>query len=163
MKLWRIASKTRSRLANDLSGTGAALFPGRWNTYQQPVLYCSPSIALAVLETAAHINDAGLPLNRFLVSIDVPAAVWAQHEVADIAKLPKGWSSIPAGQTSAKFGSDWLTSQRSPILLVPSVIVPEECVALINPLHPAASKISAQVVRPFEYSALFRSGQGKQG
>jgi len=46
---------------------------------------------------------------------------------------------------------------RSPILLVPSVIVPEEFAALINPMHPASAKITAKVIRPFEYNKLFRS------
>lgn len=159
MKLWRIATETRTYKATDLSGEGAALHPGRWNEVQQPVVYCSPSIALAVLETAAHINDMGLPLNRFLVEIDVPDSVWNLHEVATPSSLPAAWSSIPAGSASAKFGSKWLSSLRSPILLVPSVIVPEEFAALINPLHPEAAKISAKAIRRFEYNTLFRSRQ----
>ncbi len=112
---------------------------------------------MAVLETAAHIDDSGLPLNRYLVEIDVPDNVWAQCEKVDIAKLPATWAAIPAGQASVKIGSDWLRSLRSPILLVPSVIVPEEWVSLLNPKHPDASKISANVVRLFEYNRLFRS------
>jgi hypothetical protein len=42
-------------------------------------------------------------------------------------------------------------------LLVPSVIVPEEFAALINPMHPASAKITAKVIRPFEYNKLFRA------
>jgi hypothetical protein len=45
---------------------------------------------------------------------------------------------------------------RSPVLLVPSVIVPEEPVALINPEHVMAAGIKARVVRRFEYNRLFR-------
>jgi len=60
--LWRIATETRSYRADDLSGAGAAISPGRWNDTGEPVLYTAPSIALAVLETAAHLDDAGLPL-----------------------------------------------------------------------------------------------------
>ncbi|HEY8358176.1 MAG TPA: hypothetical protein VIL30_12010, partial [Ramlibacter sp.] len=44
----------------------------------------------------------------------------------------------------------------SAVLLVPSVIVPEEHAALINPVHPDMARIKATVVRPFEYSRLFR-------
>ena len=117
----------------------------------------APTIAIAVLETAAHIDDAGLPLNRFLIEIDVPDDVWLMHEVATLASLPPAWAAIPAGGASVKVGSSWLTSLRSPILLVPSVIVPEEFAALINPMHPASAKITAKVIRPFEYNKLFRS------
>lgn len=158
MKLWRIAAETRKYPATDLSGGGAAAHPGRWNEERQPVVYCAPTIAIAVLETAAHLDDAGLPLNRFLIEIDVPDDIWAQREQAPAATLPAAWSAIPAGLASVQFGSAWITSQRSPIVLVPSVIVPEEFAALINPVHPAAGRIAARVVRVFEYNRLFRAG-----
>ena len=157
MKLWRIAAETRSYPADSLSGGGAAVSPGRWNEQKQAVVYSAPTIAIAVLETAAHIDDAGLPLNRFLVEIDVPDEVGALHEEVKPAALPPAWSAIPAGRASVHFGADWLTSLRTPILLVPSVIVPEEPAALINTLHPMSCKITAKVVRPFEYNKLFRA------
>ena len=157
MKLWRIAAETREYNADDLSGGGAAKNPGRWNSDKELVIYSAPAIAMAVLETAAHVDDAGLPLNRYLVEIDVPDDVWAQREEMDISKLPVTWSAIPAGRASVKVGSDWLTSLRSPILMVPSVIVPEEWASLINPRHGEARKITAKVIRPFEYNRLFRA------
>ena len=156
MKLWRIAAETRKYSATDLSGAGAANKPGRWNDHKEPVVYSAPTIAMAVLETAAHIDDSGLPLNRYLVEIDVPDDVWGQREEIDSAKLPPTWAAIPAGRASVKVGSDWLSSLRSPILMLPSVIVPEEWISLINPKHPKASRIKAKVVRPFEYNRLFR-------
>lgn len=157
MKLWRIAAETRKYLATDLSGGGAANSPGRWNDDKEPVVYSAPAIAMAVLETAAHVDDSGLPLNRYLVEIDVPDDVWAQREEIDIAKLPLTWAAIPAGRASVKVGSNWLSSLKSPILMVPSVIVPEEWVSLINPKHSEASRITAKVVRLFEYNRLIRS------
>jgi RES domain-containing protein len=155
--LWRIATETRRYAATDLSGAGAARSPGRWNDDGQPVVYAAVSIALAVLETAAHINDKGLPLNRFLVRIDVPPAVWDAREELPAAALPPSWAAIPAGSASVKVGSEWRASLSSAILLVPSVIVPEEYAALINPAHADAAKFSATVVRPFEYNRLFRA------
>ena len=157
MRLWRIAAETRKYPATDLSGAGAAEYPGRWNDIKEPVVYCAPTIAMAVLETAAHIDDLGLPLNRFLVVIEVPDTVWARREEIDAAALPPTWAAIPAGRASVRIGSDWLASRRSPILVVPSVIVPEEWAALINPRHPNASTITASAVRRFEYDRLFRS------
>jgi RES domain-containing protein len=155
--LWRVAAETRKYAADDLSGGGAAAHPGRWNEAKQPVVYAAPTIAMAVLETAAHVDAGGLPLNRFLVRIDVPEGDWMAREELDPAKLPPAWSAIPAGRTSVKIGTDWLTSARTLILLVPSVIVPEERAALINPLHFNAKKLSASVVRTFAYDTLFRS------
>jgi RES domain-containing protein len=156
MILWRIATETRKYPADDMSGGGAALYPGRWNEERQPVVYATLAVSLAVLETAAHIADAGLPLNRFLIRIDVPTRVWNAREQIDAGSLPATWAAIPAGKASARFGADWIRSGRSAILLVPSVIVPEEWVALVNPAHGDAVKLKAQVVRAFEYNRLFR-------
>lgn len=156
MRLWRIAAETRKHPADDLSGAGAASSPGRWNDDGEAVVYCAPAIAMAVLETAAHIDDAGLPLNRFLVEINVPGKVWRQREEIGPGKLPAGWAAIPAGRASIEVGSKWLASLRTPILMLPSVIVPEERIALFNPQHSAATTITAQTLRPFEYNRLFR-------
>ena len=156
MLLWRIAAQTRRYAADDLSGAGAAKSPGRWNDDGQPVLYTAPTIGIAVLETAAHVDDAGLPLNRYLVRIEVPDAVWAAREVLDVAKLPVTWAAIPAGRASIQAGGEWLRGGRTAIFEVPSVIVPEESAALINPLHPDAKLLIAKIVRLFEYNRLFR-------
>ena len=156
MKLWRIAADTRKYPASDLSGGGAGKNPGRWNDTGEAVLYAAPTIAMAVLETAAHIDDTGLPLNRYLLELDVPDEVWNLREELDVAALPLAWSAIPAGQASVKVGSAWLTSLRTSILLVPSVVVPEERASLINPLHPECKLITARIVRLFEYNRLFR-------
>lgn len=157
MKLWRIAADTRKYPADDLSGGGAAKNPGRWNDSGEPVLYAAQTIAIAVLETAAHIDDAGLPLNRYLLELDVPDDIWDMREELDMAKLPLTWSAIPASNASVKIGSLWLASAQSAILLVPSVVVPEEQASLINPLHPDSRRITARIVRLFEYNRLFRS------
>ncbi len=156
MRLWRIAAETRKYGAADLSGAGAAKKPGRWNDYGEPVIYCAPTIAMAVLETGAHVDDAGLPLDRYLVQIEVPKTVWDKRETLAIGKLPIGWDAIPGGRASVEVGSKWLSSMRTAILLVPSVIVPEECNTLLNPKNPDAALISAKLLRRFEYNRLFR-------
>ena len=137
MVLWRIASETRRYGAADLSGAGVAAKPGRWNAVGEPVLYAAPTLALAVLETAAHIDDAGLPQNRFVVRIDVPDRIW---------------------RARTTLGSRWLREGASAVLEVPSVIVPEESVVVINAAHPDTTRLKASVVRPFEYQRLYRRG-----
>lgn len=156
VSLWRIATETRAYKATDLSGAGAALAPGRWNHDRQPVVYCAQTIALAVLETAAHLPDAGLPLNRFVVQITVPAPIWAERVILQPQDMDPACAAIPAGQASADIGANWLMSLSSALLLVPSVIVPEEAVVLINPAHPAADRITATALRVFDYGRLFR-------
>ena len=156
MILWRIAAETRKYAADDLGGAGAAKSPGRWNDEGQPAVYAAPTIAMAVLETAAHVDDAGLPLNKYLVRILVPDKIWAARVVLDVARLPVTWASIPAGRASVQAGSDWLRSLSSALLEVPSVIVPEESAVVVNPMHPEARQLTAKSIRLFEYNRLFR-------
>jgi RES domain-containing protein len=156
VRLWRIATETLDYKANDLSGAGAAKHPGRWNDAGEYVVYAAPSIAMAVLETAAHIDPAGLPLNRFLVAIDVPQKDWNARRELDTAALDAAWSAIPAGRASVEAGSAWYRSARSLILMVPSVIVPEERVAVINARHAAARGLVATTMRAFSYGTLYR-------
>lgn len=154
--LWRVAASTRTYGADDLSGTGAAARPGRWNDDGQKIVYCAQTPSLAVLETAAQVDSGGLPLNRFLVAIEVPDDVWARRDHLDLVTLDPSWSAIPAGLASVQVGAKWLLSMRTALLLVPSVIVYEEFAVLINPAHADAAGITAKVVRKFEYDLLFR-------
>jgi len=119
-------------------------------------LYTATTVSLATLETAAHVNPVGLPLNKFLVRIDVPLVTWSKREILEVSSLPPTWKAVPAGATSEATGSSWLRSQRSALLLVPSVIAPEEFCVLINPSHPQAKGIRAKVLRRMEYELLFR-------
>ncbi len=156
VSLWRIAAETRLYKADDLSGAGAAKHPGRWNEEGDAVVYASPSSALAVLETVAHLDDAGLPLNRFLVRIDVPDAAWSKRQRVEVADIDAGWRAIPTGRASARIGHEWVVANKSALLMVPSVIIEEEANVLINPRHSGAAGMRAVIVRLFEYNRLFR-------
>lgn len=54
-----------------MSGMGAKNTGGRWNPAGMAVTYSSESIALAVQEAVVYLRNGGLPLNRYLVRIDV--------------------------------------------------------------------------------------------
>ncbi|MEI9941631.1 MAG: RES domain-containing protein [Pseudomonadota bacterium] len=158
MIAYRVATETRKYGALDLSGLGAAVDPGRWNKPGQAVLYTALSAALAMLETVAHIDAAGLPLNKFMIEITIPDEVWARREVLDLARLDPTWKAVPAGLAGERAGSEWIDTRRSALLLVPSVIVPEESCLLVNPAHADAQTLSARVLRKVEYDSVFRSG-----
>ena len=149
--VWRIATDAPSYGADDLSGTGAKLTGGRWNEKDVPAVYSSESRALACLETMAHLNAGGLPLNRYLVEITIPDDVWSAREEHDAASLPVGWDARPSSRTSIGFGTKWLLGKRTPLLVVPSAVVFEEKNVLINPLHPASAGVNARKVRLWAY------------
>lgn len=147
-------------MPEDMTGAGAAVSPGRWNKDGARVIYASKTISLAVLETAAHINDAGLPLNKYVVSIDVPRDVWAARKTLPVSALPGGWDAIPHGMASIVTGSEWYDGCRDALIELPSVIVPEEKIVLINALHPDAARMTAAVTRKLQYNSLFRRMPG---
>lgn len=151
--VWRIAADTPAYTADDLGGAGALIQGGRWNEKGTPVVYASPSIALACLETLVHLAASGLPLNRYLVRIDVEDAVWSVRR--RLASPPVGWDAIPPGRVSIDVGQRWLSGNASLILEVPSAIVPEEFNILVNPKHPDAATLKATKVRKWTYDGRF--------
>lgn len=149
--LWRIGVDTPDYTADDTTGAGAKITGGRWNRKGNAVLYTSRSIALACLETVVHMKSGGLPLNRYLVRIQVPEEAWNARTVLTPPDLPVGWDALPEGKVSLDAGDAWITGAASPILLVPSVIVPEEPNVLVNPAHPLANGVKAEKVRRWLY------------
>jgi len=149
--LWRIAKHTATYAADDLTGGGAKITGGRWNRKGNAVLYTSRSIALATLETLAHTTDSIAVRNAFLVKITVPASVWRLRHTLEADGLPVTWKAEPAGSATLDLGDAWLEENATPLLAVPSVIVPEEHNVLINPRHPAAKRLHASILRQFVY------------
>ncbi|WP_334159289.1 RES family NAD+ phosphorylase [Oryzomicrobium sp.] len=152
---WRIGTDTPTYTAEDMGGIGAKTTGGRWNRQGTALVYTSSSRALSCLETVVHLSSGGLPLNRYLVQVDIPDDVWTKRDMVDRAALV-GWDAMPAGMVSLDFGDKWVSSGTSCLLEVPSAIVPEEANILINPAHPDAAKITAVKVRKWVYDARIK-------
>jgi RES domain-containing protein len=126
-----------------MDATGSTLYPGRWNTPSTPLLYCSEHYSTNMLEKLVH--GGRLPPNQHFVEITVDAG--ASYEVFPTAAHP-GWdAAIPT--VSQTYGSHWVTSQRSLILLAPSVVARMEKNVMINPAHPEfAAKVHVGLHEP---------------
>lgn len=155
--LWRIATDTPDYEADDLTGSGARKTGGRWNRPGDALVYASETRALCCLETIVHLNAGGLPLNRYLVSITVPAAIWRRARTEHPGTLPVGWDADPIGRASLQFGTAWIRSAATALLRVPSVIVPDEHNVLINPAHPDSAALVATKVRRWLYDPRLRN------
>lgn len=114
------------------------------------MLYAASSIALAALETLVHLPANGLPLNHYLVEVAILDETWEAREILDVTDMG-GWDAIPPGKTSIDFGDAWVGEQRSAVLVVPSVVVPEEHNILLNPTHPDMTRVEARTVRKWLY------------
>lgn len=105
------------------------------------------------METIVHLAGGDLPLNRYLVRIEVPEDLWSAAQALTPDDAPVGWDAVPAGKVSIDHGTGWLHNGTSLLLSVPSVIVPEERNVLINPAHPDIVRLGVTKMRKWLYDA----------
>lgn len=143
MLLYRISLCKR---ASDLSGTGAKLFGGRWNSAGVPMLYLASSRALAALEVLAHLTNIQDPETFCITVFDVP-----DHSIEAIDKhlLPKDWNSYPSPSSLKKMGDTFARNNKALLLKVPSVIVEDEYNYVLNVNHPDLLKVKIVGSKPF--------------
>jgi RES domain-containing protein len=116
-----------------------------------PMLYAASTIALTCLETIVHLDGmVPLPLNRYLVRIDVPETMW-RAAVAVNASAHVGWDALPSGIVSIGWGTRWCDDMTTVLARVPSVVVPEEFNVLINPRHSDMHRVKATKIRKWNY------------
>jgi RES domain-containing protein len=136
MRIWRISNYA------DLSGIGGLKVAGRWHEKGRQVVYAADHPSTALLEVLVHleIDVEDLPDRFQLIEIDVPTDLSiGSIEKADLEKLSLGWMEdvrISRGQALP-----WFQELRTPILRVPSAILPGVSNFLINPLHADAGRI----------------------
>ena len=135
MILYRIAN---CNYASDLSGTGARLYGGRWNSEGKAMLYLASSRALAVLEVLVHLNPLIIPDNFCLAEIEVPDN---SITLLDIALLPHNWQDVSAPALLKEIGDTFLKKQEYLLMRVPSAVVSAEYNYVLNPQHPEARNI----------------------
>jgi RES domain-containing protein len=144
MIVYRLSS---GEYRNDLSGTGAKLFGGRWNSTGLNALYTAEHISLAVLEILVHVKTYRQPLDYYLISIEIPEP--ANIITIDHSKLKRTWKDdFTYGQF---IGDEFLIAKQSLVLKVPSAIIEQEYNFLINPAHPDAKKLKIQSSKIFMF------------
>jgi RES domain-containing protein len=132
MLLYRIS---KSIYADDLAGTGAGLYGGRWNPKGLNMVYTAGSVALASLEYMAHnfhlMNVQDITLTIIRTAEDSPI------REPDSSEIPRNWNlKFKSSQYTQRIGARFLKQSEDYILKVPSVIVPMEYNYLLNPRHP---------------------------
>jgi RES domain-containing protein len=91
-----------------------------------------------------------------VVELDVPDEMWADRQVITAQDLPGGWDAIPEGLVSVQTGSSWYQAADAALLELPSAIIPEETIVLINVEHGDVQRIRARATRRMQYNLLFR-------
>jgi RES domain-containing protein len=155
---WRIVKSRYASTAFD--GEGARLYGGRWNSPGTRMVYTSSTISLAVLEVLVHLQEASLLSSYSLISADFDDAL---VERLERSRLPDGWRTYPAPSDLQRIGDEWVWSQRSALLEVPSVIVVRESNYLLNPAHPDFSSVVIGEPEPFTFDVRLLAGPDASG
>jgi len=154
MELYRIAQE---KFADDLSGNGAKIFGGRWNSEGLFALYTSSYRSLALLETLAHTPAKMLDQKVYiLITLSLPGNT--RIEVIDRNKLSPGWDAPDTRPLTKRLGDEFLKSKSSLLLAVPSVLMPEENNYLVNVLHPDMKKMKVIFKRRISFDKRLTSG-----
>ena len=143
--MYRLARKA---FKDDLNGTGAEKFGGRWNNIGVPMLYASEHQSLCVLEFAVHTHLTLLPKDLFMITLELPPD---KKAVTAAKGLPYNWHQTPHHNATQVFGDDFIREGAFLALRVPSAIVPGEFNLIINPNHALAEKIRIADAVPFAF------------
>jgi RES domain-containing protein len=127
IEAWRIVAEKHA--AEAMKGEGAKRFGGRWNSPGTPLIYAASSRSLAMLEILVHI-DPVIPYLFFPIRFHESLV-----ETMSLSMLSDGWDTEPPNVISKSIGDAWIAAASSPVLSVPSVIVPKETNYLLNPAH----------------------------
>ncbi|MBQ0050580.1 MAG: RES family NAD+ phosphorylase [Treponema sp.] len=148
MVVYRIARKER---IEDLTGTGARLFGGRWNYAGIPAVYASSTLSLAMCEILVHTPKDIPPINMAFAEIYVPDYI-----------LPLKFTTLKEDEISQERGSTWLKECKELALKVQSVILPPvyktDFNVILNPLHPDFAQVKVVNVWDIDFDTRFFEG-----
>lgn len=133
VSVYRLVKQIHVRSAFD--GEGARLYGGRWNSPGIPIVYTSESLALCCLEIFVHLPSYHLLQDYVYIPVSFESNLVINADLAD------GWDARPTSGSSQSIGNQWVHDGRSPVLKVPSVIIPEGANYLLNITHPDFNEI----------------------
>lgn len=146
MIVWRLARAVYPAL----DGEGARRQGGRWNAPGTPVVYTSEHLSLAVLEALVHTDLDLLPEDLTAFQIEIPDDVAGPAlEAYAQSPFPDDWQDP---DVSVELGQAWAAS-GSPVLVVPSVVLPRERNVLLNPRHAQVLGVRVAAQEPFAFDA----------
>ena len=138
----------------DLSGSGARLFGGRWNSIGLEALYTSSSISLSLLEVLVNALDLASLQSLSLMKIEIPRQLESSVYITN--KLKADWH-LDFDYTKW-IGSEFLQKKEHLYLECPSSVVFEERNFMLNPLHKDYTKIKLAQADDFVFDKrLFKS------
>jgi RES domain-containing protein len=149
MLVYRITAK---KYAEDLTGTGAAIYGGRWNKKGSPVLYTGENKEIALLETIVHTPPMLIP-KLDILTLEIPDDSITEIK---ISQLPKNWKLYPAPSILSEISKKWIDEGSTIALKVPSCIIHSVHNYILNCRHPEYSKVKLIERRNFEFNSRLK-------
>jgi RES domain-containing protein len=112
------------------------LLGGRWNNPGTCIVYTSESRSLAMLEILVHLRYPAFLKDFVAFQVEIE-----EFLIERLDRLPRAWQQNPAPTSVRAVGDAWVAEGRSPVLQVPSAIIPAEHNYLLNPRHAKFSKL----------------------
>lgn len=151
IEAWRLAAPEYSRTVEDmLSGEGALRFGGRWNSPGRRAVYLGGSLALASMELLVHLRVPEVLRTYRKLRVRIPEGVIAS---VDECGLPDGWAKPGLHPATQEIGDQWLASQESAVLLVPSAVVAGEVNYVLDPIHPGFAEVEAGGIEDYRFDS----------
>jgi RES domain-containing protein len=130
-------------------GEGAYRYGGRWSSPGTRLSYASEHQSLAMLEYFVYLDKDDPPSDLVLAVAEVRDDL--TREIVEASNLPANWREAVAPPELARVGDEFAQRAVRCLLLVPSVLAPNENNCLVNPAHPDYKKIVVREVEPLSY------------
>ena len=143
---WRIFKSKHRNTA--FSGDGARLYGGRWNSRGTAVVYLAESISLAALEMLVHLDNHQVLAHYLVAEVQID-----EHMVIEITfdRLPQNWRESPPPSELQSLGDAWVDANESAVLCLPSSVIENESLYVLNPNHPDYGTINILEQSTFQF------------
>jgi len=131
MILYRCALK---KWIKDLSGKGAYLHGGRWNSPGLFMVYTAENNVLAALEVAVRIPLESISEDYLMVPLELPDSISMYKP-----KLPGNWNLQT--ELTRTVGDEFINKGKHLLMKVPSALVSDSYNFLLNPNHQDIKKV----------------------
>jgi RES domain-containing protein len=130
-----------------ISGEGARLTGGRWNSVGMPCIYASALMPMSILEYLSHLEDFGLvpsePMEVVAIRVNEAKLIKIKP-----SQLPLGWNRPLNLQEAQRMGDSILKRKDKHGFIIPSAILPTEINVVLNS---AVQNWNQRIVKRIEY------------
>lgn len=153
MRVYRIVD---AKYGHDLSGEGARIFGGRWNSPGYAALYTAGNSSLAMLEKLVYVHSDIFMRSQVLMTLEIPDHLPISE--LTVAELPEHWDAISHPLEIVQKGDAFLREGVAVALKVPSAINFRDTNVMLNPRHPGIKEIEILAVEPLLFDdRLFKT------